>query len=469
MKPKKSKKSSSFYGEYTPLPPTSCEPDPVKAQQLLGKTFPELQGLEVGELSEEGMTFVSWDLALQYPQMFIGNRNRPKATPLFEDILHGHIWDFFYIYSPKDLAARPKLFVPTKQFGRFLEFVNATLGIVLTIPEGEPGENFLVRFDTPRPRYLGRCTSRSDFHAFPDRAPPAKDQDLCTGLSPDAIERLLAKLNPNVRSSTRRRNAKDKKQRIAAEQRRESLHLVQRCLGLRPAGGLSGPGDCSPPVDIHGTAAATYTDAVFASIDIEVAEQSHRTILEVGISTFDSRRIVGITPGDAARNWMPFIQSHHLLVYDYRFMRNTKYVRGCPESFNFGYMPMLADLANRVLAILSDCNKPDHDDAAPDDKGQQRPLILIGHGITADLDFLANINVEPAKIKGFARCIDTQDMHRSWHSLPNSRSLGTVLNDLDLAHSNLHNAGNDAAYTLQAMLALAVCARLSELDEEKST
>lgn len=79
MKLKKSKKSSSSRSTYAALPPSSCEPDPVKAQQLLKETFPRFQELEVGELSEVGMTFVSWDLVVRYPQLFIGNRNRPKV------------------------------------------------------------------------------------------------------------------------------------------------------------------------------------------------------------------------------------------------------------------------------------------------------------------------------------------------------------------------------------------------------
>ena len=47
-------------------------------------------------------------------------------------------------------------------------------------------------------------------------------------------------------------------------------------------------------------------------------------------------------------------------------------------------------------------------------------------------------------------------MYRSLKREQNPRSLGSVLADLDIMGWNLHNAGNDAAYTLQAMLAIAV-------------
>jgi len=38
----------------------------------------------------------------------------------------------------------------------------------------------------------------------------------------------------------------------------------------------------------------------------------------------------------------------------------------------------------------------------------------------------------------------------------NPRNLGSILAELDITGWNLHNAGNDAAYTLQAMIKIAV-------------
>jgi hypothetical protein len=47
-------------------------------------------------------------------------------------------------------------------------------------------------------------------------------------------------------------------------------------------------------------------------------------------------------------------------------------------------------------------------------------------------------------------------MYRAFRREPNNSGLGKVLSDLDIAGWDLHNAGNDAVYTLQAMLAIAV-------------
>lgn len=38
----------------------------------------------------------------------------------------------------------------------------------------------------------------------------------------------------------------------------------------------------------------------------------------------------------------------------------------------------------------------------------------------------------------------------------NPRNLGSILAELDITGWNLHNAGNDAAYTLQAMVKIAI-------------
>jgi hypothetical protein len=47
-------------------------------------------------------------------------------------------------------------------------------------------------------------------------------------------------------------------------------------------------------------------------------------------------------------------------------------------------------------------------------------------------------------------------MFRAYSKDPNARSLGNVLYHFDLEGWHLHNAGNDAVYTLWAMLAMSV-------------
>lgn len=76
----KMQKSQSSWG-----PPSSSVADQAKAAQLLAEDFPDFLKYKVGEMSPEGIAFVSWDLIIRYPQLFIGNHNRPKVCFHFFD------------------------------------------------------------------------------------------------------------------------------------------------------------------------------------------------------------------------------------------------------------------------------------------------------------------------------------------------------------------------------------------------
>jgi hypothetical protein len=56
-------------------------------------------------------------------------------------------------------------------------------------------------------------------------------------------------------------------------------------------------------------------------------------------------------------------------------------------------------------------------------------------------------------------------MYRAFQREPSPRNLGSVLTNIDIAGWYLHNAGNDAVYTLQAMIAIAMRAMLEKLDD----
>jgi hypothetical protein len=55
--------------------------------------------------------------------------------------------------------------------------------------------------------------------------------------------------------------------------------------------------------------------------------------------------------------------------------------------------------------------------------------------------------------------LETADTAFMWRYLKretNPRNLGSILAELGIIGWNLHNAGNDAVYTLQAMVAIAI-------------
>lgn len=86
----------------------------------------------------------------------------------------------------------------------------------------------------------------------------------------------------------------------------------------------------------------------------------------------------------------------------------------------------------------------------------QRNIVIVGHDVKQDIAYFTELGLDLRFLGGLAEPVDTQDIHQAWRGSTNGRSLGAVLNDLDIAHKHLHNAGNDAHYTLCAMLGIAL-------------
>lgn len=77
-------------------------------------------------------------------------------------------------------------------------------------------------------------------------------------------------------------------------------------------------------------------DIVFVCTDVEALEQTPNPISEIGFAILDTRDISGIEAGPIGQNWRPFIMTHHLRVREYSGLRNYRYVKGCPDNFDFG-------------------------------------------------------------------------------------------------------------------------------------
>lgn len=88
--------------------------------------------------------------------------------------------------------------------------------------------------------------------------------------------------------------------------------------------------------------------------------------------------------------------------------------------------------------------------------GPKRNIVLVGHDLQADISYLRQIGYEPQNLSNLIECTDTTHMYRAFRRDVNSTGLGKCLADLDIAGWNLHNAANDAVYTLQVMIAVAV-------------
>lgn len=95
-------------------------------------------------------------------------------------------------------------------------------------------------------------------------------------------------------------------------------------------------------------------------------------------------------------------------------------------------------------------------DVEPIDENPKRSVILVGHDIDADINFLRTIGYDVHNLSNLQEVADTATMWKYHKRETNPRNLGSVLAELGLETWFLHNAGNDAVYTLQAMVGIAI-------------
>lgn len=101
--------------------------------------------------------------------------------------------------------------------------------------------------------------------------------------------------------------------------------------------------------------------------------------------------------------------------------------------------------------------------------GSKRNLILVGHDIATDVNYLRKIGYDPLNLANLQEVVDTVSMYRALEREPNPRNLGSILENLDIAGWYLHNAGNDAVYTLQAMIGIAIKGMIPRPDPKPQT
>lgn len=165
------------------------------------------------------------------------------------------------------------------------------------------------------------------------------------------------------------------------------------------------------------------------AIDVEAWEQNPNKITEIGLAVYD--------PRDQWTLVVPRIRTAHILVKENKSMSNGRYVPDNKMRFNGGvsYEMLAAELRGWLSAILAHYL-------------EARPGVLVGHNVGGDIQWLARHGVmEVCDIQA----VDTQQVHHL------SRATGALLRGLlrtvHIPHLNLHNAANDAYYTLLAAMA----------------
>ncbi|OKL60357.1 hypothetical protein UA08_04098 [Talaromyces atroroseus] len=245
-------------------------------------------------------------------------------------------------------------------------------------------------------------------------------------------------------------------------------------------------------------------DPIFICIDMEWNERRHNEVTEVGISTLDTLDIANVAPGAGGKNWIRWIRSRHIRIREYAHVVNRDFVSGCPGRFDFGQSEFVA--LRDAPRVVESCFRPPYSAQVPvkfvdqgpfgeprvivettirEYKLRNRNIILVGHGLQGDMHYLGILgcNIFSDNISShlfqqspqysrnntrgqhqkpqFLDMLDTASMFQVLKRDINTRSLETVLNGVDIIGWNLHNAGNDARFTLEAMVRIIINARLA--------
>lgn len=375
-------------------------------------------------------------------------------------------------------------FVTQEQLQTLLDEINKAFPEAdIKIPEWALEEGLLVNFDdldpSYHPRLAGTCTSRGQYRsclATLDQEPMMSiptngDRSLEAFREKMAAVAEISKKRKKGANARRHQEALIKRQDMV----RQSLR-GQRYLGLHPKNDTD---SLLPDITSLTVSAVDHNqpppypfdgEPIFISIDCEAWEEPPRMVTEVGLATLDTRDLRGVPPGENGQNWHRFIRGRHLRVIDYKECVNHKFVQGCPNNFEFGKTEWVGK--DSLGSVLATCFKEPYskpatkDDDCPamgadpkDDDStlpEARNLILVGHDVMQDVEYLDKVGYHILERTNFMDTQDTVNMYRTYNQEPNARSLGSILADLGLASWFLHNAGNDAVYTMHAMIAMCV-------------
>lgn len=332
-------------------------------------------------------------------------------------------------------------------------------------------EGLLITFDDPNPAYrpyfLGTTINRSQYDFFlrsvepyalqPQMAPP-EDRSL------KAFKEKMALAIEAAKNKSKKKNKEKHERNVLQRQSMgKQLAQAQRFLGLRGVDNPEGVPDITSlttaPLNVEEPARhPCESDVIIISVDVESYERAHNIITEVGVSTLDTRDLQGTAPGKSGQNWHQFVRARHFRVIEHKGYVNGKFVAGCPEHFEFGNSEWVA--LKSMPSVLTQCfHEPFSNPAGVsniEDPQNKRNIVLLGHDIEQDVQYCHKLGFSVLGRGNMFATLDTKAMYQAYTRDPIPRGLGAIMNDFDFAAWHLHNAGNDAVYTIWAMLATCV-------------
>nr|POE88143.1 putative nucleolar protein c2c4.08 [Quercus suber] len=425
-----------------------------------------------GEIAPLGIFFSPWQPVSRFCYRFVERRwQQTLATAFFDaNKIWNRKWDLYYIHSDQSPFVKPTVLVPECQFQVVLDEINkqfpeARVAITRQLRE----EGFVLNFDElrpeHRPRFLGISTSRVQHEHWASIGPVMTQTSENRGedRSLQAFKKKMALIAELSKNQNKAKKALAHQDRLIQRMGMTKQTLrAQRYLGLLPSkdGSLESSMAGVTLAAVNPEAPSPFPfdkEPIIIAFDVEAWERHPAPITEVGIATLDTRELKGIAPGRVGENWQKVIRARHFRILEYKNVTNHKYVQGCPADFQFGESEFVSQ--GHIIQNLSRCFKEPFSKSASTISplpNEPRNIILLGHDISQDINYLAKLGFDVTNRANVLEAMDTSVMFRAYTHDPTARSLGSVLVSFDLTAWHLHNAGNDAVYTLWAMLAIAV-------------
>lgn len=359
----------------------------------------------------------------------------------------------WYVWSPcYQSADKPIIFIPLEQFKQLLKEIDSAFPNFMTRMPEKPEGVLVFPFEYSehkllRPHFLGESSNKDDFERLSNIAPhfgsleatplAENDAEVLTCFRQDMDAAVDAGRNKGKMQKARKQEARAVKQLDMVRQ----LERTQRSLGL-----LS-----SSPPSFEG-------DIVYIAVDVESYERNHNIITEIGVATLDTRDLHEKPHGENGKDWHQFIRARHFRINEYKNYVNSEFVNGCPDCFEFGESEFI-DLKDAPRVIASCFKGPYNNKDAnsdPEAEHEKRNIIFLGHDTKQDVAYLRNLGYDPSNLSNLVDFQDTAAMHRAATGESQTRGLAHIMYKLELEAWNAHNAGNDAVYTMQAMLGLCI-------------
>ena len=422
-----------------------------------------------------GLPFTPTGAVFKFCYKFVRKELTQRIASAFfdESKIQNREWDVYYIWSDHFASSKPLTFVPEEQLLTLVDEINQHFpDAKITISDELREDGLAINFDEfseypdLRPRYLGHSTSRAQLEYWTDEIGITMPTKSAMAVPERTLEAFRAKMElASEIQKNKTKAAKKRRQEETVVKRQDMVRMslrVQRYLGLMTKAEDSLMPNISTlsitPVDVTKACAHGFdSDVIFIAIDCEAYERSPRVITEVGVATLDTRDLHGMAPGtETGTAWQQYIRARHFRIAEYKNYTNSEFVSGCPDRFEFGKSEFVGkDLISKKLA---ECFKQPYSGSAGSSMSEERrTIVFVGHNVSQDISYLRQIGFSLSNYGNvIIDNIDTAQMFRAYCKEPEARSLGTMLNYFDLQGWYLHNAGNDAVYTLWAMLAICV-------------